>query len=494
MSVDTLEDFISRLDRAGDLTRITGPVSVNLELCDISDRVMKSAGGGKALLFENVTLFDGTRSAYPVAINLFGSMRRMAMALGVSDLNDIGARIAQMLEMKVPEGILAKLALLPRLLEMGKFPPRVKSGRPPCQQVVWRESEVDLRKLPIIKCWPEDGGPYITLPMVISRDPKRGIRNVGMYRVQYLDPRALVMHWQRHKVGAAHWREMAERGETMPVCIAVGGDPASIYSASAPLPPTVDEFLFAGFLRRSPVALAHAITCDLEVPAEADFVIEGYIDPREPLVTEGPFGDHTGFYSLADLYPKVHVTAVTMRERPIYPTTIVGRPPMEDFYLGHATERIFLPLLRLTIPEIVDYHMPAEGIFHNLVFVSIDKQYPGQAYKVMNALWGQGLMSLAKVIIVVDKHVNVRDPREAWWIALNNLDPERDVRFTMGPIDVLDHSSRGFTYGSKMGLDATRKWPEEGFTREWPRLIEMDAETRAKVDAMWTSLGIESGQ
>ncbi|HJR64182.1 MAG TPA: menaquinone biosynthesis decarboxylase [Gemmatimonadaceae bacterium] len=494
MSVDTLEDFIGRLDRAGELTRITRPVSVNLELCEIADRVMKSPGGGKALLFENVTLFDGTRSAYPVAINLFGSMRRMAMSLDVDDLNDIGVRIAGMLEMKVPEGLIAKLALLPRLLEMGRFPPRVKSGRAPCQQVVWRESEVDLRKLPIIKCWPEDGGPYITLPMVISRDPKRGIRNVGMYRVQYLDPRSLVMHWQRHKVGAAHWREMAERGETMPVCIAVGGDPASIYSASAPLPPTVDEFLFAGFLRRSPVALARAITCDLEVPAEAEFVIEGYIDPREPLVTEGPFGDHTGFYSLADLYPRVHVTAVTMRERPIYPTTIVGRPPMEDFYLGHATERIFLPLLRLTIPEIVDYHMPAEGIFHNLVFVSIDKQYPGQAYKVMNALWGQGLMSLAKVIIVVDKHVNVRDPREAWWVALNNLDPERDVRFTMGPIDVLDHSSRGFTYGSKMGLDATRKWPEEGFAREWPKLIEMDAETKAKVDAMWSSLGIEPRQ
>jgi 4-hydroxy-3-polyprenylbenzoate decarboxylase len=494
MSVDTLEEFIGRLDRAGELTRITRPVSVNLELCEIADRVMKSPGGGKALLFENVTLFDGTRSAYPVAINLFGSMRRMAMSLDVDDLNDIGVRIAAMLEMKVPEGLIAKLALLPRLLEMGRFPPRVKSGPAPCQKVVWRESEVDLRKLPIIKCWPEDGGPYITLPMVISRDPKRGIRNVGMYRVQYLDPRSLVMHWQRHKVGAAHWREMAERGETMPVCIAVGGDPASIYSASAPLPPTVDEFLFAGFLRRAPVALARAITCDLEVPAEAEFVIEGYIDPREPLVTEGPFGDHTGFYSLADLYPKVHVTAVTMRERPIYPTTIVGRPPMEDFYLGHATERIFLPLLRLTIPEIVDYHMPAEGIFHNLVFVSIDKQYPGQAYKVMNALWGQGLMSLAKVIIVVDKHVNVRDPREAWWVALNNLDPERDVRFTMGPIDVLDHSSRGFTYGSKMGLDATRKWPEEGFAREWPKLIEMDVETKAKVDAMWSSLGIEPRQ
>jgi 4-hydroxy-3-polyprenylbenzoate decarboxylase len=283
---------------------------------------------------------------------------------------------------------------------------------------------------------------------------------------------------------------MAERGETMPVCIAVGADPASIYSASAPLPPTVDEFLFAGFLRKEPVSLAKAVSNDLEVPADAEFVIEGYIDPREPLVTEGPFGDHTGFYSLADLYPLVHVTAVTMRRSPIYPTTIVGRPPMEDYYLGHATERIFLPLLKLTVPEIVDYHMPAEGIFHNLVFVSIDKQYPGQAYKVMNALWGQGLMSLAKLIVVVDKWVNVRDPREAWWVALNNIDPERDARFTMGPIDVLDHSSRAFTYGSKMGLDGTRKLPEEGFTRDWPKVITMDEATRAKVDGMWDALGI----
>jgi 4-hydroxy-3-polyprenylbenzoate decarboxylase len=355
---------------------------------------------------------------------------------------------------------------------------------------VLKGDEIDLSKLPIITCWPEDGGPYITLPMVISKDPKRGIRNVGMYRVQLLGPRTLAMHWQRHKVGAAHWREMAEKGERMDVVIAIGADPASVYSASAPLPPTIDEFLFAGFLRKSPVPLAKAVTCDLEVPAEAEFVIEGYIDPSEPLVVEGPFGDHTGFYSEADLYPEVHVTAVTMRRNPVYATTIVGRPPMEDYYLGHATERIFLPLLTLTIPEIVDYHMPAEGIFHNLVFVSIDKQYPGQAYKVMNAMWGQGLMALAKVIVVVDKEVNVRNEKEAWWVALNHIDPERDVRFSMGPIDVLDHSSRAFTYGSKMGIDATRKWPEEGFTRNWPKLIEMDPATKKRVDAMWSKLGL----
>ena len=322
----------------------------------------------------------------------------------------------------------------------------------------------------------------------------RGIRNVGMYRVQVIGPRTLAMHWQRHKVGAAHWRAMAERGETMPVCIAIGADPASVYAASAPLPPTVDEFLFAGFLRSAPVSLARAVTNDLDVPAESEFVIEGYIDPREALVREGPFGDHTGFYSEADLYPSVHVTAITTRRDPVYATTIVGRPPMEDYYLGHATERIFLPLLKLTIPEIVDYHMPAEGIFHNLVFVAIDKQYPGHAYKVMNALWGQGLMSLAKLIVVVDKDVNVQDPQEAWWVALNHMDPERDARFTMGPIDVLDHSSRAFTYGSKMGIDATRKWPEEGFSRSWPPVIQMDAATRARVDAMWPALGLDPGR
>jgi 4-hydroxy-3-polyprenylbenzoate decarboxylase len=494
VTLDTVGEFLNQLDRAGELKRIAHPVAANLELCEIADRVMKMPGGGPALLFENVTLIGGGRSEYPVAINLFGSMRRMAMSLGVERLDEIGDRIAQMMELKVPQGIVAKLALVPRLLELGKFPPRVKGGSAPCQEIVLRGDEVDLRTLPIIKCWPEDGGPYITLPMVISRDPRRGIRNVGMYRVQLLGARDLAMHWQRHKVGAAHWRDMAERKETMPVCIAIGADPPSMYSASAPLPPTVDEFLFAGFLRRAPVRLTKAVTCDLEVPAEAEFVIEGLIDPAEPLVTEGPFGDHTGFYSLADLYPRVRVTALTMRKRPVYATTIVGRPPMEDFYLGHATERIFLPLLKLTVPEIVDYHMPPEGIFHNLVFVSIDKQYPGHAYKVMNALWGQGLMSLAKLLIIVDKDVNVRDPREVWWIALNNIDPERDARFTMGPMDVLDHSSRAFTYGSKMGIDATRKWPEEGFTREWPKLIEMDADTRQRVTAMWPSLGIDAAR
>jgi len=490
MPHESLRDFLNAIDAIGELARIREPVRARLEIAEIADRVMKSPGGGPALLFEQVTLENGEPSRYPVAINLFGSMRRMCLALGVDNLDAIGERIADLLDLKVPQGLFGKLSMLPRLAEVAKFPPRIKGGTPPCQAVVWRGNDVDLDRIPFLVTWPKDAGRYITLPMVITTDPTRGIRNVGMYRVQVLDRTTLAMHWQRHKVGAAHWREMAARGETMPVVIALGGDPASIYAASAPLPPTIDEFLFAGFLRSAPVELAKAVTCDLEVPAQADVVLEGYIDPSEDLVLEGPFGDHTGFYSLADYYPRVHVTAVTMRKAPVYPATLVGRPPMEDYYLGHATERIFLPLLRLTIPEIVDYHMPAPGIFHNLVFVAIDKQYPGQAHKVMNALWGQGLMALAKVIVVVDRDVNVRDPDEAWWVALNNIDPERDVRFTPGPVDVLDHASRAFTFGTKMGIDATRKWKEEGFEREWPERIEMDPDTKAAVDALWPALGL----
>jgi 4-hydroxy-3-polyprenylbenzoate decarboxylase len=494
MAINNLREFLKQIDGIGELARVTQPVRARLEIAEIADRCMKSPGGGPALLFDHVLLENGERSAQPVAINLFGSMRRICLALGVDDLDVIGARISDMLNLKVPEGLLGKLAMLPKLAEMGKFPPRVKGGRAPCHEVILRGDAVDLGQIPFLTTWPGDAGRYITLPLVITTDPTRGIRNVGMYRIQVEGRNTLIMHWQRHKVGAAHWREMAARGERMPVAIALGGDPASIYSGSAPLPPNIDEFLFAGFLRGAPVELTHGVTCALDVPVEAELVLEGHIDPAEPLALEGPFGDHTGFYSLADLYPRVHVTAITARRDFIYPATLVGRPPMEDYYLGHATERIFLPLLRLTVPEIVDYHMPAPGIFHNLVFVSIDKQYPGQAYKVMNALWGQGLMSLAKVLVVVDREVDVRNPDEAWWIALNNIDPERDVRFAMGPMDVLDHSSRGFTYGSKMGIDATRKWKEEGFTREWPELITMDPDTKQRVDQMWGSLGIRLRQ
>mgnify|MGYP001819764478 CR=1 FL=1 len=491
MSFRDLSDFVSALEREGELVRIARPVSVELEMTEIADRCMKSAGGGPALLFERPVLPGGAESSVPLLINMFGSERRMAMALGVDRLEDISDRIQGMLEMKPPAGLKEKLLLIPQLAEFAKFPPRRSRGTPACQHTVLRGDEVDLERLPHMLCWPDDGGRYITLPQVISRDPDTGRRNVGMYRIQVLDRNRLAMHWQRHKSGAAHWREMAARGERMPVCIALGGDPACVYSGSAPLPPNIDEYLFTGFLRKDPVVLAEAVTCDLEVPADADIVIEGYIDPSEDLVMEGPFGDHTGFYSEADLYPLVHVEAITMREKPVYPATIVGRPPMEDFWLGYATERIFLPLLQMTSPEVVDYHMPPEGIFHNLVFVSIRKDYPGQAYKVMQGLWGQGLMSLAKVIVVVDDWVDVRNVPEAWWVALNNIDPERDVMFTRGPIDVLDHASRRFTFGSKMGIDGTKKWPEEGFDRSWPEVIEMDAATREAVDAMWSELGID---
>src|ERR1041384_40197 len=494
MPLDNLRAFIGAIDAAGDLRRVHRPVSVDKEITEIADRCMKSPGGGPALLFEQPTLTTGARSEIPIAVNLFGSERRRATARGVERLDDIGERIRELLALKMPDGLMEKLAMLPRLAELAKFPPKTVSGRPPCQELVVRDGDVDLGRLPVPICWPQDGGPYVTLPGVITRDPTSGVRNVGMYRIQVTGRNEVAMHWQRHKVGAAHWREMAERGETMPVAIALGGDPASIYAASAPLPPTIDEFLFAGFLRRERGGRgggARGAPGYSGVPPEAEMVLEGCIDPREPLVLEGPFGDHTGFYSLADYYPKVHITAVTMRAEPVWPHTIVGRPPMEDFYLGHATERIFLPLLQLTLPASVDYHMPAEGIFHNLVFVSIDKRYPGQAWQVMNGLWGQGLMSLAKVVVVLDRDVNVRDPKEAWWVALNHIDPERDVRFTMGPIDVLDHSSRGFTYGSKMGIDATKKWKEEGFTREWPERIVMDEATKARVAAMWAELGID---
>jgi len=490
VSLDSLRDFVRALEEAGELVRVAEPVSVDRQITEVADRCMKSPGGGPGLLFERPVLPSGEVSAFPVGINLFGSIKRIGMALGAQDLDSIGARITELTTPGVPDTFAGRLAMLPRLAEVAKYPPRAATGFVACQSTVLRDGRADVRALPHLICWPQDGGPYITWGMVVTKDPGTGVRNVGLYRVQVQGPRELAMHWQRHKVGAAHWQDMAARGERMPVAIVLGADPASMYAASAPLPPSVDEFLFAGFLRRSPVPLARCVTNDLEVPAEAEIVIEGYIDPAEPLVMEGPFGDHTGFYSLADLYPRVHVTAVTHRAGAVYPATIVGRPPMEDYYLGHATERIFLPLLRLTIPEIVDYHMPAYGIFHNLVFVSIAKKYPGQAWKVMNGLWGAGLMSLAKLIVVVDDWVNVRNPDEAWWVALNNIDPERDVRFTMGPMDVLDHSSRAFTFGSKMGLDATRKLPEEGFTREWPDVMVMDEETRRAVDATWPSLGI----
>ncbi len=484
MAANNLQEFVKELREAGELVDVREPVSAKFEITEIADRVMKK--GGPALLFHDVK-----GSEHPLLINTFGTRERMAMALGVEDLNEIGDRIADLLELtKGPgKGLMAKLQLLPRLVEVSKFPPRtVRSG--PCQEVVYRGGEVDLTKLPVQTCWPEDGGPFITLTMVHTRDPDNGEKNAGMYRVQRFDKKTVGLHWQRHKTGAAHFEKAKKMGQKLPVAVTLGGDPATIYSASAPLPPGISEFVFAGFLRKEPVKLVKCVTHDLEVPAEAEIVIEGFADPEEPLTLEGPFGDHTGFYSLADYYPAMEVTAVTMRRNAIYPSTIVGRPPVEDVGLGYATERIFLPLARLTMPEIVNYHLPPEGIFHNLVFVSIDKQYPGHAWKVGAGMLGMGLMSLSKVIVVLDKDVNVEDVSEAWWVTLNNIDPERDIRMLPGPIDVLDHSSHAFSYGSKMIIDATNKWKEEGFDREWPEKIVMSDDIKQMVSEKWGRYGI----
>ena len=485
-----LRSFLDDLERAGELVRIKEPVKVHLEIAEIADRVMKMPDGGKALLFEKPVLDDGSISTMPVAINIFGSWLRMARALGVSDVSEHADRIASLLQPDVPKGFWAKVQLLPKFAELAKVPPREYRGKPPCQEIVLEGSDVDLRKLPILTSWPLDAGPFVTLPMVITRDPETGIQNLGMYRMQVTGARTTFMHWQRHKGGAAHFRRYKKRSERMPVVVALGADATTMYTPTAPLPPGIDEYLFSGFLRKQPLMVTNALTADLRIPAEAEIVLEGYVDPNEPLGMEGPFGDHTGFYTPPDLFPTFHVEKITMRKEAIYPTTIVGRPPMEDFYLGGATERIFLPLLKTTLPEIVDYHMPAEGIFHNLVLVSIKKEYPGHAYKVMNGLWGQGLMALAKVIVIVDEFIDVRNPQEAWWYALNNIDPERDIRFTFGPVDDLDHSARGPAFGSKMGIDGTKKWAEEGFHRPWPEVIEMDKRVREKIDALWPKLGL----
>ncbi|MBX6376950.1 MAG: menaquinone biosynthesis decarboxylase [Clostridia bacterium] len=481
---DNLRQFIQHLEASGELRRVTEPVSPRLEITEITDRIVKR--GGPALLFENVEGSD-----LPVVINLFGSRRRVSWALGVEDVEELASRLETLFDLEgIRGGPLAAFSLLPRLQDLRSLAPRrVRSA--PCQEVVQTGDQVDLRRLPVLTCWPGDAGPFITLPLVITRDPETGRVNVGMYRLQVLDGRTTAVHWQRHKTGARHFAKARATGRRLEVAVALGGDPALIYAATAPLPDALDEYAFAGLLRRRPVEVVPARTVDLEVPAQAEIVLEGYVDPAEPLVTEGPFGDHTGFYSLEDDYPVFHVTAVTSRRDPLYPTTIVGRPPMEDYWLGFATERIFLPLVRLMLPEVVDYHMPAEGVFHNLVFVSIQKQYPGQAFKVANGLWGLGLLSLAKVIVVCDEDVNVQDPFEVRWVALNNIDPQRDVRFTAGPVDVLDHASSHFTFGTKMVIDATRKWPEEGFTRRWPERIRMSREVVELVDRKWRLYGLD---
>lgn len=503
-----LREFLEALERRGELRRIREPVDTFLEMSAIADRAVKS--GGPALLFERPhpgrlreagvwkgetgLLPAAAASGIPVAMSLFGTERRMCLALGVDDLSDAAARVRDLIELMKGPGpgggsLLSKLSLLPKLQELAGIAPKVvRSG--PAQEVVATGDEVDLFQLPVITAWPKDAGPFITLAMVVTKDPETGARNVGVYRMQVLDRRTTAMHWQLHHGGAAIFRKAQARGERLEVAAVLGGDPASIYAATAPLPDGMDEFLFAGLLRGQAVELVRARTVDLEVPAHAEIVLEGYVDPSEPFVEEGPYGDHTGFYSLADRYPAFHVTAITRRRSPIYPTTIVGRPPMEDYQFGHATERIFLPLLQAVQNEIVDYHMPPEGVFNNLVFVAIEKRYPGQAYKVAAGLWGLGQMSLQKVIVVVDADVNVHDPAEAWWAALNHIDPARDVHFFPGPADVLDHASRAHGFGTKMVIDGTRKLPEEGHGRPWPERIDMDPAVLRTVAERWRELGL----
>lgn len=482
MAYRDLRDFMRALEERGELKRIPFEVDPVLEISEFADRSVKQ--GGPALFFEKP---KGSR--VPVLINAFASSRRMELALEVASLEEVAARITELLALEAPQGLLGKLKMLPKLAELGSyFPKRVSGG--PCKEVIRRDN-FSLFDYPILQCWPGDAGRFITLPLVFSKNPETGKRNCGMYRMQVFDERTTGMHWQTHKQGAEHYRRLAARGgpRRMEVAVALGADPATIFSAVLPLPPDLDEMLFAGFLRREPVEMVACETCELEVPAQAEIVLEGYVELGE-LRREGPFGDHTGFYSLADDYPVFHVTAVTQRRDPIYPATIVGPPPMEDYFMGKAIERIFLPLMRMQLPEIRDIAMPAEGVFHNLMLVSIRKSYPGHARKVMHAIWGMGQAMFTKCIVVVDEDVNVQDAREVAWKALNNIDPERDIEFVLGPVDSLDHASRLPNFGSKMGVDATRKWPEEGFTRPWPEVIRMSPEVKRRVDELWRLAGL----
>jgi 4-hydroxy-3-polyprenylbenzoate decarboxylase len=481
MAYNDLRDFIRALEQAGELKRIPFEVDPVLEITEFADRAVKS--GGPALLFERP---KGSR--LPVFINGFAGRRKMEIALEVSSIEEVAQRIAEYLEMRMPEGLIGKLKLLPKLAEMGSFFPRTVS-RGPCKEVIKRDG-FSLFDYPVLKCWPKDAGRFITLPLVFTRNPDTGKRNCGMYRMQVYDERTTGMHWQTHKQGAEHYRRRVKEGsKRMDVAVAIGADPATMYSAILPLPPDLDEMMIAGFLRGKPVEMVKCETSDLEVPANAEIVLEGYVEIGE-LRIEGPFGDHTGFYSLEDQYPVFHVTCVTERRDPIYATTIVGPPPMEDFHMGKAIERIFLPLMRLQLPEIRDISMPAEGIFHNLMLVSIRKSYPLHARKVMHAIWGLGQAMFTKCIVVVDEDVDVQNVSEVAWKALNNIDPERDIQFVLGPVDSLDHSSRLPNYGSKMGIDATRKWPEEGFTRPWPDVIEMSPEVKRRVGELWKQAGL----
>ncbi|HEY3439857.1 MAG TPA: menaquinone biosynthesis decarboxylase [Paludibaculum sp.] len=477
-----LREFIRALEKAGELKRVPFEVDPHLEMTEFADRAVKR--GGPALLFEKA---KGSR--YPVLINAFASKKRMEIALDVDSVDKVAGRIAEMLEMRMPQGLMGKLKMLPKLADMANFFPKiVPSG--PCKEVI-RKDNLSLKEIPVLQCWPDDGGPFITLPMVFSKSPDTGKRNCGMYRMQVFDDRTTGMHWQTHKQGAEHYRKLVRAGNTrrMEVAVAIGADPAAMYSAILPLPPDLDEMMMAGFIRNKPVELVQCETVDLQVPASSEFVLEGYVELGETRL-EGPFGDHTGFYSLDDQYPVFHVECVTHRKDPIYATTIVGPPPMEDYFMGKAIERIFLPLMRLQLPEVRDVCMPAEGVFHNLMLISIRKSYPGQARKVMHSIWGLGQAMFSKVIVVVDEDVDVQNVSEVAWRALNNIDPQRDIEFVMGPVDSLDHASRLPDYGSKMGVDATRKWPQEGFTRRWPDVVRMSPGVVSRVDELWKRAGL----
>ena len=502
MAYASYSDFLAALEHAGELKRISQPVATELEITEIADREMKQPGGGKALLFEKPTV-NGKVSPFPVAINTLGSWKRMALSMGAESVDAVAAEIGALMKAKPPTGLREALGLFRTAIELRHArPARVKSGS--CKEVVHRfeapESRTEpwppapdwkqgtepfpptLLDLPILKCWPLDGGRFVTLPCVITQDPDTGERNVGMYRMQVYDGRATGMHWQLQKVGARHGRRYYETGKRMPVAVVLGGDPAYTFCATAPLPDGLDEFLMAGYLRRQSIELVKCETSELEVPANADIVIEGYIDPVEPLRSEGPFGDHTGYYTLPEPYPVFHITAVTHRKNAVYPATIVGIPPMEDFYIAATSVKLFLPVFKMNFPEIVDIALPAEGVAHNLVVVSIKKTYPMQAYKIMHGLWGMGQMMFTKYIIVVDEGVDVHNTSEVLFHLCANTDPQRDSVFTKGPADVLDHATSAVGVGSKQGIDATRKLLGEGFTREWPPLIQMDAAVKARVD------------
>ena len=479
MAYKDLQDFLSDLEKQNELARVKTSVSPELEITEITDRVSKA--GGKALLFESVS---GYR--YPVAINTMGSYRRMAMGLGVEKLDDIAADIASFMDINGYLTLMGKVKAVPKAVRLLSMPPRkVKSA--PSQQVV---EEPDLDALPILKCWPGDGGRFVTLPLVITKDPETGQQNMGMYRLHVYDKNTTGMHWHLHKDGRAIYEKYRKLGDRMPVSVALGADPATIYAATAPLPKVVDEMLFAGFLRKKPVDIVRSVTNDICVPAHAEFVLEGYVDLRETR-TEGPFGDHTGYYSLTGDFPVFHIEKITRKRSPVYPATVVGRPPMEDCYMAKATERIFLPLMKFTCPEIVDINLPLEGVFHNCAIVSIDKQYPRHAHKVMNALWGMGQMMYTKMLVIVDRHVDVQNLSMVAWKVFNNIDAKRDFVISEGPLDTLDHASNTAHYGHRVGIDATKKWPSEGHTREWPDEITMTDDIKKLVDGKWHEYGIE---